>query len=547
MDSNDIHWYKDAIFYELNVRSFYDGNNDGIGDFRGMIEKIDYIHRLGVNCVWLLPFFPSPLKDDGYDVADFYNVHPDLGTLEDIETFITEAHARGIKVIADMVFNHVSNTHPWFQEARASRTSPKRDWFVWSDNPNKYADARIIFVDSEVSNWTWDDTAQQYYWHRFFHHQPDLNFDNPEVRTEIQNVLRFWLDLGLDGFRCDAVPYLYEREGSSCENLPETHVFFKEVRAMIDEEYPGKILLAEANQWPTEAIPYFGEGDEFHMAFNFPLMPRMFISLAREYRDPITEILKQTKKIPENCQWATFLRNHDELTLEMVTDEERDLMWGEYAKHPKMRINLGIRRRLAPLVDKDRATIELLYGLLFSLPGSPVIYYGDEMGMGDNIGLGDRNGVRTPMQWSSDKNAGFSTEDPEHLYLPPVTNSLFHYETINVRAEERLPTSLLNWVKQIIRLHQSSKVFGRGSLHIVEPDNKKVFAYVRSHEHKHILCVFNLSRAAQHATLDLSKYAGYIPVEMFGNTGFPEITKDPYAVTLPERTFFWFRLEKEWL
>lgn len=545
MDPNDLHWYKDAIFYELNVRSFYDGNNDGMGDFVGITEKLDYLHRLGITCIWLLPFYPSPLKDDGYDVSDFYSIHPDLGTLADFEQFIQEAHSRGIKVIADMVFNHVSSQHAWFQEARASKKSPKRDWFVWSDDPNKYKDVRIIFIDTEMSNWSWDATAQQYYWHRFFSHQPDLNYDNPEVRDEIKNVIRFWLDLGLDGFRCDAVPYLYEREGTSCENLPETHTYFKEVRKMIDDEYPGKILLAEANQWPTEAIPYYGDGDEFHMAFNFPLMPRMFIALAREYRDPITEILKQTKKIPPSAQWATFLRNHDELTLEMVTDEERDLMWGEYAKHPKMRINLGIRRRLAPLVDKDRPTIELLYGLLFSLPGSPVLYYGDELGMGDNIGLGDRNGVRTPMQWSSDKNAGFSTEDPEHLYLPPVTNSVFHYETINVRVEERLPTSLLNWVKDMIRIHQSTKVFGRGTMDIIDGDNKKVFSYVRSHENKHVLCVFNLSRVAQNCKLNLKQYKGMFPVEMYGNNVFPKIGDKPYILTLQDRTFYWFRLDAE--
>jgi maltose alpha-D-glucosyltransferase / alpha-amylase len=538
-------WYKDAVFYELHVRTFYDSDGNGIGDFKGLTQKLDYLQKLGVDCIWLLPFYPSPLKDDGYDVSDFYNVHPDLGTLEDFREFTKEAHERGLRVIADMVFNHVSSDHPWFQEARNNPKSPKRDWFVWSDDDKKYADVRIIFTDTETSNWTWDPVAKQYFWHRFFSNQPDLNYDNPEVQEEMKRVVKFWLDMGLDGFRCDAVPYLFEREGTSCENLPETHAYFKEVRQMIDKEYPEKIILAEANQWAPDAIPYFGsgKGDEFHMSFNFPLMPRLFLSLAKKDRQAIVDILKQTEDIPENAQWALFLRNHDELTLEMVTEEERDVMYYEYAKHPKMKINIGIRRRLAPLVDNDRLTMELLTALLLSLPGTPVIYYGDELGMGDNLFLGDRNSVRTPMQWSSDINAGFSLEDPEHCYLPPITNPAYHYETLNIRTEEKLPYSFLNWVKMRLKVRKKTLAFGRGTIKILNPENEKIFAFIREYKDDIILCIYNLSRRPQYCELDLSEYLGRIPFEMNGEVEFPPITKNTNVYTLTGHRFFWFHLK----
>ncbi len=542
--NNNHLWYKDAIFYEVHVKSFYDSNEDGIGDFKGLTHKLNYIQNLGVNCVWLLPFYPSPLKDDGYDVADYYNVNPDYGTLEDFQEFVDEAHKRGIRVIADMVFNHVSSDHPWFQEARKDQNSPKRDWFVWSDDDQKYKDVRIIFTDTEVSNWTWDPVAKQYYWHRFFSHQPDLNFDNPEVREEMKKVMRFWLDLGLDGFRCDAVPYLFEREGTSCENLPETHAYFKEIRKMMDEDYPGTILLAEANQWPTEAIPYFGNGDEFHMAFNFPVMPRIFLALRKEDRKAIVDILKQTAGIPPTAQWAKFLRNHDELTLEMVSDEERDFMYNEYAKHPKMRINVGIRRRLAPLIDNDRLTLDMLYALLFTLPGSPVIYYGDELGMGDNIFLGDRNGVRTPMQWTPDRNAGFSMVDPEQLYLPIIENPMFHYQSVNVKTQERLPYSLLNYIKTLIKIRKKTEAFGKGGMKMIYPENRSIFAFVRTHPDDDILCIFNLSRKPQYFQLDLAEYAGIKPVEMASEVAFPRIKDKPYLFTLTGHRFLLFRLDK---
>lgn len=542
----DKAWYKDAVFYELHVRTFKDSNDDGMGDFPGLTSKLDYLQDLGIDCIWLLPFYPSPLKDDGYDVSDFYNIHPDLGTLADFKEFIEEAHRRGIKVIADMIFNHVSSIHQWFAEARMGEENPKHDWFVWSTSSKKYPDARIIFIDTETSNWAFDPVAKKYYLHRFFNHQPDLNFDNEEVREEMKKVLRFWLDLGIDGLRCDAVPYLFEREGTTCENLPETHQYFKEVRKMMDKEYPGRILLAEANQWPTDAVPYFGNGDEFHMAFNFPLMPRIFMSVARASRQPVVDIIEQLSGVPETCQWATFLRNHDELTLEMVTSEDRDFMWTEYAKHPKMRLNLGIRRRLAPLLDNDRLAMELMSALLFSLPGSPTIYYGDELGMGDNTFLGDRNGVRTPMQWSADANAGFSTVDPEHLYMPPIVNPSYHYETLNVRSEERLPYSFLNWTKRKIKVRKTSHAFGRGNFKLIPCKNMKILAFAREYKNEKILCIFNLSRESTFFDIDLSEYAGLIPVEVMNNTRFPRIKKDrPYFFTLTGHRFFWFKILDE--
>lgn len=540
-------WYKDAVFYELHVRTFFDSDGDGIGDFKGLTQKLDYLQGLGVDCIWLLPFYPSPLKDDGYDVADFYGIHPDIGTLGDFQEFTKEVHKRGMKVIADMIFNHVSSEHLWFQDARSDPESAKRDWFVWSDTDKKYEGARIIFIDTETSNWTWDPVAKQYFWHRFFSNQPDLNFDNPQVRDEMKKVVRFWLDMGLDGLRCDAVPYLFERENTTGENLPETHAYFKEVRAMMDRDYPDKILLAEANQWPPEAIPYFGEGkgDEFHMAFNFPLMPRIYLSLAKKDRQALVDILEKTKNIPENSQWAIFLRNHDELTLEMVTDEERDFMYYEYAKHPKMKLNLGIRRRLAPLVDNDRMSMELLTALLLTLPGSPVIYYGDELGMGDNLFLGDRNGVRTPMQWTSDINAGFSLADPEHCYLPPITNPAYHYETLNIRTEEKMPYSFLNWVKMRLKVRKKTLALGRGTLKMLHPENKKILAFIREYKEDIVLCIYNLSRRAQYCELDLSEYDGMIPFEMNGEVEFPEITKSrPNVYTMTGHRFFWFQLKK---
>ncbi|HRN96177.1 MAG TPA: maltose alpha-D-glucosyltransferase [Candidatus Levybacteria bacterium] len=543
MIKKDPLWYKDAIIYEVHVKSFFDSNEDGVGDFNGLTMRLDYLESLGVDCIWLLPFYPSPLRDDGYDVADFYNVHPDYGTIDDFKKFIKEAHKRGIRVIADMVFNHVSSDHPWFQEARLDPKSPKRDYFVWSDTDKKYQDARIIFIDTEVSNWTWDPIAKQYYWHRFFSHQPDLNFENPELREEMKNVVRYWLKLGLDGFRCDAVPYLFEKEGTNCENLPETHAYLREIRAMLDEEFPEAILLAEANQWPTEAIPYFGNGDEFHMAFNFPLMPRLFIGIRKADRKPIVDILQQTLNIPPNAQWAKFLRNHDELTLEMVTDEERDYMYNEYAKHPKMRLNLGIRRRLAPLVDNDRMTLELLYALLFALPGSPVMYYGDELGMGDNVFLGDRNGVRTPMQWTPDRNAGFSLVDPEQLYLPIIENPMFHYQSLNVKTQSRLPYSLLNWTRSLIQLRKKTKAFGRGGIKILDIENQSILAFIRTYKNKDVLCVFNLSRKPQYFQLELDEYIGIKPQEMIGEVLFPRIKDRPYLFTLTGLRFLWFELD----
>ncbi len=540
---SDGFWYKDAIFYELQVRSFYDSNGDGIGDFKGLTEKLDYVQELGVDCIWVTPFYPSPLRDDGYDVADYYGVHSDFGTLQDFKLFVREAHRRGLRVMTDLVMNHTSDQHAWFQAARSDPKSPYRNYYVWSDTDQRYQDVRIIFTDTERSNWTWDPVAKQYFWHRFFSHQPDLNFDNPRVRKSMLKALRHWLDLGVDGFRADAVPYLFEREGTNCENLSETHRYLQEVRAYIDQHYPGRILLAEANQWPADVRPYFGNGDEFHMAFNFPVMPRLFMSLRREDRRPIIDIISQLPEIPESCQWCLFLRNHDELTLEMVTDEERDYMYYEYAKDPRMKLNLGIRRRLAPLLDNGRRRIELLNSILFSLPGSPIIYYGDEIGMGDNIFLGDRNGVRTPMQWSGDRNAGFSRADSARLYSPVISDPVYGYQGINVEAQQRDLSSLLNWMKRLIRIRKRYPVFGRGAVEFLHPENQKVLAYIRRDEHQKVLVVCNLSRFVQPAELDLRHLAGMVPVEIFGETPFPRIGELPYFITLGPHGFYWFRLE----
>ncbi len=536
-------WFKTAVFYEIHIRAFFDSSDDGSGDLNGLAQKLDYLQWLGVDCIWLLPFYPSPLRDGGYDIADFYDVHPDYGTLEDMRAFVAAAHERGIRVIADLVMNHTSSDHAWFQESRASRDSPKRDWYVWSDDPGRYADARIIFVDSETSNWTWDTAASQYYWHRFFHHQPDLNYENPEVQDAMLDVLRFWLDLGLDGFRLDAVPYLFEEEGTSCENLPRTHEFLRRVRAEIDANYPDRVMLAEANQWPEDVVDYFGEGDECHMAFHFPVMPRMFMAVRREEARPIVEILDRTPTIPAGAQWGLFLRNHDELTLEMVTDDERDYMYAEYARDPRMKLNLGIRRRLAPLLDGGRDELELMHAILFSLPGSPVLYYGDEIGMGDNVYLGDRDGVRTPMQWTADRNGGFSRADFAQLYLPPLMDPVFGFASVNVEAQLRSPTSLLRWMRRFVELRKEHPVFGLGTYEPLQPDNPRIFAHVRRHAADVVLCVHNLARSAQAVQLDLRAYAGSTPVEMLGRTPFPRIGELPYLLTFGPRGFFWFQLE----
>jgi maltose alpha-D-glucosyltransferase/alpha-amylase len=543
----DPTWFKRAVFYEIHIRGFFDGNGDGYGDFRGLIEKLDYLQWLGVDCIWLLPMYPSPLKDGGYDVADFTGIHPDFGTTEDFHQFVDEAHQRGMRVIADFVMNHTSADHPWFQRARqAPAGSPERDWYVWSDTNQKYEDARIIFTDTETSNWTWDDEAKAYYWHRFFSHQPDLNFENPEVQDAMIEVLRFWLDLGIDGFRLDAIPYLFEEQGTICENLPQTHAFLKRVRKEVDENYPDRVLLAEANQWPEDVVAYFGDdGDECHMCFHFPVMPRLFMSLRREDATPILEILDRTPAIPENCQWGLFLRNHDELTLEMVTDEERDYMYAEYAKDPRMKINVGIRRRLAPLLDNGRDEMELLHAILFSLPGSPVLYYGDEIGMGDNVYLGDRDGVRTPMQWTGDRNGGFSRADFAQLYAPPLMDPVYGYQAVNVEAQLRIPTSLLRWMHKFIALRKEHPVFGLGTYEPLHPDNPKIFAHIRRHEDDTVLCVHNMARSAQAVELDLSEFAGRSPVEMLGRTKFPKIGELPYLLTLAPRGFFWFQLVEE--
>ncbi|QAT85701.1 trehalose synthase [Corallococcus coralloides] len=537
-------WYKKALIYELHIRAFHDSNGDGHGDIPGLIEKLPYLQDLGVDCLWLLPHYPSPLRDDGYDIADYYGIHPDYGTLADFQRLVEEAHKRGLRIIIELVVNHTSDQHPWFQEARRDPKSPKRNWYVWSDTDESYKGARIIFTDTERSNWTWDPVAKQYFWHRFFSHQPDLNYDNPEVQEAMLDVMRFWLNMGVDGFRCDAVPYLFEREGTNCENLPETHAFLKRLRKTIDSEYQGKVLLAEANQWPADVRVYFGEGDEFHMGFHFPVMPRLFMAVRREDRTPIVEIMQQTPDIPESCQWAIFLRNHDELTLEMVTDEDRDYMYREYATDPRMRINLGIRRRLAPLMDNGRRRIELMHSLLFTLPGTPVLYYGDEIGMGDNIYLGDRNGVRTPMQWTGDRNAGFSRADYARLFAPVIADPVYGYQSINVEAQERQKSSLLQWVKRMIGIRQRYPVFAMGSLRFLTTENRKVLAFVREWEGLTVLVVCNLSRFAQPGVLDLREFEGSVPVELIGETPFPRISELPYQLSMGPYMFLWFRLDK---
>ena len=544
--AQDALWYKDAIIYQLHVKSFFDSNNDGIGDFPGLISKLDYIAELGVNTLWLLPFYPSPRLDDGYDIAEYTAVHPEYGTLDDVKRFIEEAHRRGIRVITELVINHTSDQHAWFQRARqAPAGSPERDFYVWSDNDQKYGGTRIIFLDTERSNWTWDPVANAYYWHRFYAHQPDLNFDNPEVLKAVLRIMHFWLELGVDGLRLDAVPYLMEREGTNNENLPETHDVLKRIRADLDATYPGRMLLAEANQWPEDTKEYFGQGDECHMAFHFPLMPRMYMALAREDRFPITDIMRQTPQIPDNCQWAIFLRNHDELTLEMVTDSERDYLWQTYATDRRARLNLGIRRRLAPLLERDRRRIELMNSLLFSMPGAPVIYYGDELGMGDNIRLGDRDGVRTPMQWSPDRNGGFSRADPAALALPVIMDALYGYETINAEAQTRDAHSLLHWMRRMLAIRRQHAAFGRGTLRFLYPKNRKVLAYLRELDGEAILCVANVSHTPQAVELDLSEFNGRVPVELTGGSLFPPIGKLTYLLTLPPFGFYWFILTSE--
>ena len=542
--SGDPLWYKDAVFYQLHVKSFADSNADGIGDFRGLTTKLDHLASLGVDCLWLQPMYPSPFRDDGYDISDYTSIHPSYGTLQDFTDFLTQAHDRGLRVIIELVLNHTSDQHAWFQEARSSSDSPRRDWYVWSDTDDRYRGVRIIFIDTELSNWAWDPVSKAYYWHRFFSHQPDLNFDNPAVREEIWKVMKFWLDLGVDGFRVDAVPYLVEREGTSCENLPETHAVLKELRARLDANFKGRVLLAEANMWPEDVRPYFGEGDEFHMSFHFPIMPRMFMALRLEDRKPLIDIIERTPNIPESCQWGLFLRNHDELTLEMVTDLERQYMWDEYAKDPRARINLGIRRRLATLLDGDRRRIELMIGLLMSLPGSPILYYGDEIGMGDNVYLGDRNSVRTPMQWSSGVNAGFSTADPERLWLPLVSNAVFGYQAVNVESQQRNATSLLHWMRRLIEVRKQARIFGRGSIEFLTPDNHRVLAFTRTLGRETILVVSNLAGTAQAVDFDLSRLAGAIPIEMFGGSIFPRIGTAPYVMMMGPYDFYWFRLRR---
>ncbi len=542
----DPYWYKHAVFYEVLVRGFSDSNDDGTGDLRGLINRLDYLQWLGIDCIWLLPIYQSPLRDGGYDISDYTKILPEFGDLGDFVELVDEAHRRGIRVIADLVMNHTSDQHPWFQASRTDPDGPYGDFYMWSDTDDKYPDARIIFVDTEVSNWTYDPVRGQYYWHRFFSHQPDLNYDNPAVQEAMLEVLRFWLDLGIDGFRLDAVPYLYAREGTNCENLPETHAYLKRVRAEVDRLYPDRVLLAEANQWPADVVEYFGDpatgGDECHMAFHFPVMPRIFMAVRREQRYPISEIMAQTPKIPENCQWGIFLRNHDELTLEMVTDEERDYMYAEYAKDPRMKANIGIRRRLAPLLDNDRNQLELFTALLLSLPGSPVLYYGDEIGMGDNIWLGDRDSVRTPMQWTPDRNAGFSRCDPARLYLPVIMDPIYGYQAVNVEAQQRNPGSLLNWTRKMIEIRKRHPVFGLGSYVELPASNPSVLAFVREYGDDRVLCVNNLSRFPQPVELDLRRFEGCTPVECMGGVQFPAIGELPYLLTLPGHGFYWFVL-----
>ncbi len=541
---SDPLWYKDAVIYELHVKTFADSDGDGIGDFRGLIQKLDYLQELGITAIWLLPFYPSPLKDDGYDIADYFDVNPNYGTLEDFRAFLAEAHKRGLRVITELVINHTSDQNPWFQKSRrAPSGSAERNFYVWSDTPEKYSEARIIFKDFETSNWSWDPVAKAYYWHRFYSHQPDLNFENPAVHEGVEKVCDYWLEMGVDGLRLDAVPYLYEREGTNCENLPETHTYLKKLRAHLDQKFPGRMLLAEANQWPEDAVAYFGSGDESHMNFHFPLMPRMFMALQMEDRFPIIDILDQTPPIPENCQWAMFLRNHDELTLEMVTDEERDYMWRVYANDPTARINLGIRRRLAPLLNNSRRKMELLNTMLLSMPGTPIIYYGDEIGMGDNIYLGDRNGCRTPMQWSPDRNAGFSQANPQRLHLPVIIDPEYHFEAINVENQQKNLSSLLWWMRRVIAMRKNFKAFSRGSLEFLFPDNAKVLAFLRRYENETVLIVVNLSRFAQSVELDLANFSGSVPIEMFSRNPFPTIKKHAYGLTLGPHSHYWFTLE----
>ena len=543
IDRSDLLWYKDAVIYQLHIKAFFDGNNDGIGDFAGLMQKLDYIQELGINTIWMLPFYPSPLRDDGYDIADYRHVNPTYGTMRDFRRFVRAAHERGLRVITELVINHTSDQHAWFQRARqAKRGSVHRNYYVWNDTDQRYPETRIIFIDTEPSNWTWDPVAQQYFWHRFYHHQPDLNFDNPTVLREILRIMHFWLDMGIDGLRLDAIPYLVERDGTINENLPETHAVLKRIRAEMDQHFPGRMLLAEANQWPEDVLPYFGDGDECHMSFHFPVMPRMYMAIAQEDRHPIADILRQTPDIPGACQWGIFLRNHDELTLEMVTDKERDYLWNFYAADKRARLNLGIRRRLAPLLENDLRKIQLMNSLLLSLPGTPIVYYGDEIGMGDNIFLGDRDGVRTPMQWSPDRNGGFSRADPARLFLPPIMDAIYGYEAVNVEAQQREPASLLNWMKRMIGVRQAHQAFGRGTLRLLYPRNRKVLAYLREHEGDRILCVANLSRSAQAVELDLSAFRACVPVELLGRSPFPPIGDLPYLLTLPGHGFYWFVL-----
>jgi maltose alpha-D-glucosyltransferase/alpha-amylase len=544
IDRSDPNWYRDAIIYQLHIKSFFDANNDGIGDVNGVIEKLDYIKDLGATAIWLMPFYPSPLRDDGYDISDYRDINPAYGNMRDLRRLIREAHARDLRVITELI-NHTSDKHPWFQRARAAKPgSAQRNFYVWSDTDQIYKDARIIFLDTETSNWTWDPVAQAYYWHRFYSHQPDLNYDNPKVLEAVLDVMRYWLDMGVDGLRLDAIPYLVERDGTSCENLPETHAIIKKIRAALDERYPDRMLLAEANQWPEDSAAYFGDGDECHMAFHFPLMPRMYMSLALEDRHPVTDIMRQTPEIPANAQWAIFLRNHDELTLEMVTDRERDYLWTFYAADRRARINLGIRRRLAPLLENDRRKIELMNSLLFSMPGTPVIYYGDEIGMGDNIYVGDRDGVRTPMQWSPDRNGGFSRGDPARLFLPAIQDAIYGFNSVNVEAQLGIPHSLLHWMRRMIAIRLRHKALGRGSLRFLYPANRKVLAYLRELGEDQLLCIANVSRAPQAVELDLGEFAGCTLIELTAGTAFPQIGGLPYLLTLPGYSFFWFRIDR---
>jgi len=545
-NSEDPLWYRDAVIYQLNVKAFFDSNNDGMGDFQGVTAKLDYVKELGVNTIWLMPFYPSPLRDDGYDISEYEDVHPQYGSLDDFRVMLSEAHKRGLRVITELVINHTSSEHPWFKAARlAPPGSPERNFYVWSDTDQIYQGTRIIFTDTETSNWTWDPVAKQYYWHRFFSHQPDLNFDNPAVMEAIFKTMRFWLDMGVDGFRLDAIPYLVERDGTSNENLPETHAVIKRLRAAIDAQYKNRFLLAEANMWPEDVREYFGDGDECHMAYHFPLMPRMYMAIAQEDRHPIVEIMAQTPDIPEGCQWAIFLRNHDELTLEMVTSKERDYMYTMYAADTRARINLGIRRRLAPLMENDLDRVKLMNGMLLSMPGSPIIYYGDEIGMGDNVFVGDRNGVRTPMQWSPDRNAGFSRADPQRLYLQPIMDPMYGYEALNVETQARDASSLLNWTKRMLAVRKTSHAFGRGKRRFLKPGNRKILAYLSEYDGDVILTVFNLSRAAQPVELDLSEFKGRVPIEMLGRSAFPPIGELPYLLTLASYGFYWFKLTAE--